>query len=134
MPTSRRQRLPVRVQAAVWAEEVERYQSSSPARRAAERERGALDERGIELGQLAACDQEGARGTDLRGMVKAYVPIGDRPPSERPYGFVFDPDRDRDGDFYLALLAYGERHPANSRARSVYERAHRRIHGHYPPT
>jgi hypothetical protein len=31
----------------------------------------------------------------------------------------------------LALVAYGERHPARG-ARSAYERAHKRLHGRYP--
>lgn len=28
--------------------------------------------------------------------------------------------------------AFGERHPDNPNTRSVYERAHKRLHGHYP--
>jgi hypothetical protein len=31
----------------------------------------------------------------------------------------------------LQLLAFGERHPPSG-ARSVYERAHKRLHGRYP--
>ncbi len=133
MPTSRRPvRLPVRIAARVWAEEVERFAPGSPARIAAEGERRALARQGLEVAQLLSCGQEGSSATSLTGLVKVYVPIGDRPPSERPYGFVFDPDRDERGP-YLALLAYGERHPARRGARSVYERAHRRLHGRYPP-
>lgn len=30
------------------------------------------------------------------------------------------------------MIAFGERHPTNPRSRSVYERAHKRLHGHYP--
>jgi len=29
------------------------------------------------------------------------------------------------------LIAFGERHPADGRTRSVYERAHKRLHGRY---
>jgi hypothetical protein len=28
--------------------------------------------------------------------------------------------------------AFGERHPANQSTRTVYERAHKRLHGGYP--
>jgi hypothetical protein len=70
-------------------------------------------------------------GTRLAGLLKAYVPIRDDPPSARPYGFVFAPAVDADGGVYVELLAFGERHP-RPRARSVYERAHKRLHGRYP--
>lgn len=29
-------------------------------------------------------------------------------------------------------IAFGERHPDNPNTRTVYERAHKRLHGHYP--
>jgi len=62
--------------------------------------------------------------------VKIYVPITEAPASDRPFGFVLSPGRDASGP-YLALVAYGERHPAPG-TRSVYERAHKRLHGRYP--
>lgn len=52
------------------------------------------------------------------------------PPSERPFGFVFRPGRGN-GRLILDLLAFGERHPQPG-SRSVYERAHKRLHGRYP--
>jgi len=55
------------------------------------------------------------------------VPLRDTPPSQRPYGFVFIPTREG----VLALVAFGERHPRPG-TRSVYERAHKRLHGRYP--
>jgi hypothetical protein len=55
------------------------------------------------------------------------VPISDSPPSERPYGFVLILTREG----MLALVAFGERHP-RAGTRSVYERAHKRLHGRYP--
>jgi hypothetical protein len=59
------------------------------------------------------------------------VPISDAPPSLRPYAFVFAP-RPNPERPYLGLVAFGERHPDRPATRSVYERAHRRIHGRYP--
>ena len=111
--------------------EVGRFAGGSPARVAAEREHQGLRRNGIELSLLLRCEPEGADATRLEGLVKAYVPIGDRPASERPFGFVFSPEMDR-RDPYLELVAFGERHPARSVTRSVYERAHKRVHGRYP--
>jgi len=30
------------------------------------------------------------------------------------------------------MIAFGERHPGDPRTRSVYERAHKRLHSRYP--
>jgi len=114
----------------VWRDEVERFGDRTAARIAAERERVRLERDGIDPSALQRCDAEAADGTRLVGLVKVYVPITEGPPSERPFGFVFGPARD-DGGFYLSVVAYGERHPAPG-TRSVYERAHRRLHGRYP--
>lgn len=116
---------------AVWDKEVGRFAAGSQARLAAERERLRLERDGIELRWLLPCEPEGTEGTRLEGLVKAYVPIGDRPPSERPFGFLFSPERGPEGP-YLELVAFGERHPARSVARTVYERAHKRLHSRYP--
>jgi hypothetical protein len=123
-------RLPVRIEPSVWAEEVERLTARSRAREAAERERGRLERDGIELTALSACEPLGASGTRLARLVKTYVPITAGPASERPFGFVFSPERDQEGP-YLELVAFGERHPRRG-TRSVYERAHKRLHGRYP--
>lgn len=120
----------MRIGAAVWREEVERFGDRAAARIAAERERIRLEQDGIALSALQQCDPEAADGTRLGGLLKVYVPIADSPPSERPFGFVFAPARDESG-LFLALIAYGERHPPLG-SRSVYERAHRRLHGRYP--
>jgi hypothetical protein len=115
---------------AVWSEEVERLARSSPARLAAERKRRSLERDGIEVALLSVCEPESAAGTMLGGLVKTYVPINAGPPSARPFGFVFSPERD-DAGAYLELVAYGQRHPPRA-TRSVYERAHKRLHGRYP--
>jgi hypothetical protein len=120
----------VRISQVVWREEVERLRNGSRARVAAERERAMLGSGGLELGHLAACSEEGGDGTRLGGLFKVYVPIGDAPASERPFALVLSPAR-RDEHVYLRLVAFGERHPRPG-TRSVYERAHKRLHGRYP--
>ncbi len=124
-------RFAVRISASVWEQEVERYEARSVARLAAERERPRLERDGLAVGQLEPCAELGPERTRLKGLVKAYVPVSDAPPSERPFGFVFDGGRDQQGP-YLAVIAFGERHPERPATRSVYERAHKRLHGRYP--
>jgi hypothetical protein len=132
VPTSgrRERRVAVLVTERVWRAEVERFDRSSPARLAAERERRRLLSDGVALADLRRCEAEAAGGTSLAGLVKVYVPISDAPPSERPYAFVLSPAR-RERIPALALVAFGERHPRRG-VRSVYERAHKRLHGRYP--
>jgi hypothetical protein len=55
-----------------------------------------------------------------------YVPLDDRPASERPFAFVFELAVG-DSGATLRFIAYGERHPAPG-TRSVYKR----LHGRYP--
>lgn len=129
-PRGRTSRIGVRIGARVWRDEVERFGERTAARAAAQRERARLERDGADLSALQRCDPDASDGTRLAGLVKVYVPITDGPPSERPFGFVFTPARDESG-VYLALVAYGERHPRPG-TRSVYERAHRRVHGRYP--
>ena len=121
----------MRIDASVWAEEVERYAPNSPARVAAQRDRKHLGQFGISTSALLRCDVAGTDGTRLAGLVKVYVPIGDGPPSTRPFGLVFAPGVDADGRLYLEAVAFGERHPRRG-THSVYERAHKRLHGRYP--
>jgi hypothetical protein len=130
VPTSRRRGLGVRISQDVWADEVDRLRAGSRARVAAERERVRLERDGVELEQLLACSDLGPDGTRLRGLYKLYVPIIDAPPSARPFAFVFSVAA-RAGEVYLRLVAFGTRHPQRG-TRSVYERAHKRLHGRYP--
>lgn len=126
-------RVAVRIEASVWREEVERFAPRSTARIAAQRERNTLEQIGIVTSMLLRCDALAADGTRLAGMMKAYVPLGDEPASARPSDSCspIDGDRDGDGHLYVALVAFGERHPRPG-TRSVYERAHKRRHGRYP--
>lgn len=123
-------RFAVRVSAAIWREEVERFAVRSPARVAAERERRRLEDDGLSVEDLQRCAADGAAGTRLGGLVKVYVPMTRARASQQPFGFVLSAGRD-DRGLYLALVAYGERHPRPG-TRSVYERAHKRLHGRYP--
>jgi hypothetical protein len=113
-----------------WVEEVERLNRNSLARARAETAR-----REIETGRSRLawkrCEAEGPSGTRLPGCRKLYVPLGEAGPSAAPYGFVFQLVKTLDG-LAWAFLAFGERHPDNPATRSVYERAHHRLHGRYP--
>lgn len=51
--------------------------------------------------------------------------------SAAPWGFVFRLIG-TDGGPVLRFTSFGERHPTNPRTKSVYERAHKRLHGRYP--
>lgn len=126
-----------------------RCPSSRPRRAAARgrpRGRGAsLSHRGTSSGAARRSVGVGATPTwEVRrsarwrvGIVAVAAPLGDgpvpitsAPASHRPFGFVLSAGRD-DRGVYLALVAYGERHPRPG-TRSVYERAHKRLHGRYP--
>lgn len=121
----------VRFDRAEWREEVERLDERSMPRIQAERAR-----REIEIGKVALdlqrCEADGEGGTRLPGCVKLYVPLGRSGASEAPFGFVFQLAQDPDGSLVWNFLAFGERHPDNMATRTVYERAHKRLHGHYP--
>lgn len=51
---------------------------------------------------------------------------------DTPFGFVFQLAQDPDGSLVWNPLAFGVRHPENPATRTVYERAHKRLHGRYP--
>ncbi len=115
----------------VWEEEVGRFGARSRSRGAAERARREL-ERSPAGRRFQRCSAEGDDRTRLAGCVKAYVPL-DRTSSEAPFGFVFEVGVDDRPPrrIQLTLLAFGERHPVPG-TRSLYERAHKRLHGRYP--
>jgi hypothetical protein len=123
--------VPVRFDREEWAQEVERLDERSTPRIQAEK---ALRE--IESGKAALdlrlCEGEGEDRTRLPGCAKQYVPLGKQGASEAPLGFVFQLAQDPDGSLVWNFLAFGERHPDNPATRTVYERAHHRLHGRYP--
>ena len=112
----------------VRAEEVGRFTANGPSYASARTAR--IERPGAQIA-VRSCEGDGIDGSLLRGCAKVYVPL-DPEPSRAPYGFVFAIRAQvRGGRVMLLLIAYGERHPASG-TRSVYERAHRRLHGRYP--
>ena len=123
--------VPVRFEAEVWDEEVSRLRPGSAMRQAAEAARARLEAEPTAARWLA-CEAERPGQPLLPRCLKQYLPWG-REPSAAPYGFVFELVASREPEplFSLRLLAFGERHPRPG-VRSVYERAHKRLHGRYP--
>lgn len=131
MPSGRAAgRVNIKIAAKVWEQEVERLKPGSAARLAAEREGPRLDRDGLPRGQMIRCDDVGTDCTRLPGLFKVYVPISDEPPSQRRFGFVFSLGVE-EGRPCLTLVAFGERHPPRG-TRTVYERAHKHLHGRFP--
>jgi hypothetical protein len=78
------------------------------------------------------CKPENDDGTELAGCSKLYVPLNVKGASAAPYGFIFRLGQTDDDELVWNFMAFGERHPDNPSTRSVYERAHKRIHGRFP--
>ncbi len=114
-----------------WAEEVGRLEKRSMSRVQAERARREIEGRKATL-DWQRCEVEGEDGTRLPGCSKLYVPLGRQGASEAPFGFVFQLAQDPGGSLVWNFIAFGERHPSNPATRTVYERAHKRLHGRYP--
>ena len=112
-------------------EEIGRLDERSASRVQAERARHEI-EGGQATLDLQKCEADGEEGTSLPGCVKLYVPLGRQGASSAPFGFVFQLAQNQDGSLVWNFLAFGERHPGNSATRTVYERAHKRLHGRYP--
>ena len=113
----------------VWAEEVGRFREGGPAHGSALAARARMERPDARIA-VRPCDPGGPDTTALAGCGKVYVPL-DAEPSRVPYAFVFAfRTEPTSGRVVLPLLVYGERHPTVGR--SVYERAHRRLHGRYP--
>lgn len=127
--TSSTRRLAVHFDEAVWQEAVRGF-SREPLRIATSA-RLTAERRGIALADLRPCQTVGPDGTHLAGCAKLYLPLGDAPPSERPMAFVLRLARTPDGTLAWIFIAFGHRHPGPG-VRSVYERAHRQMHGRFP--
>ncbi len=79
---------------------------------------------GLPSSRLMACQAEGRDGTRLGGCVKTYVPW----PAGR-FGAILVGVSHPERPLMLRVIAFGVRHqPRESRAPSVYEIAHRRLH------
>jgi len=128
MPTARGPaRVAVKIDPDVWREKSSDWTRDRPPASRRSASGASSRKRGVALAQLQRCDDVGEDQTRLPGLVKVYVPITEAAPSERPYGMVFSPEPGP----LLVFVAFGERHPRPG-TRSVYERAHKRLHGRYP--
>jgi hypothetical protein len=121
-------RLAVRFDEAVWREAVRGFsrrplEIATSARNDAER-------RGVALADVFPCEALGPDGTTLAGCAKLYLPFTDAPASERPFAFVLQLARPADSTLVWVFVAFGHRHPRPG-VRSVYERAHRQLHGRF---
>jgi hypothetical protein len=89
--------------------------------------RSRFEQDGVEIKTLRRCDPEGRDGTELLACFKVYLAA----PNGK-FGMVFRFVRDSEG-LALRYLAFGVRHhPRDSNAPTVYELAHRRLHGQLP--
>jgi hypothetical protein len=104
----------------LWHADLER--ASADAAAAAAAARGQLERHGAPIDQLRPCQEHGRDDTRLRGCLKLYVP-----PPAGPWGIVFQLAIAKHGAF-LAVLAFGLRHPPAGRRMSVYQIAHHRLH------
>jgi hypothetical protein len=86
--------------------------------------RSQFERDGVEIKTLRRCDSESREGIKLPACVKVYLP----PPAGK-FGMVLRFIRDDQG-LALRYLAFGVRHhPRDSNAPTVYDIAHRRLHG-----
>lgn len=132
--SSPRQSLPpvaIAFRSPAWEEEVERLDERSSARAQAGRARRAIETDKAPL-KWMRCKPQGDDGTELAGCSKLYVPLDAKGASAAPYGFVFRLAKTEDNELVWNFIAFGERHPENPSTRSVYERAHKRLHGRFP--
>ena len=105
-----------------FAEDVMRSGRSGAAVLQETRRRYERDGVGVE--RLRACEAEGSDGTELPACFKVYLPE----PAGK-FGMVLALASDERG-LGLRCLAFGMRHhPKGSHAETVYETAHRRLHG-----
>jgi hypothetical protein len=122
MSDKRAGRAPALFDDAAFAEDLNR--ASKAGRRVALAARSEYEQGGVPVGDLLACDEEGPDGTMLTHCVKVRLP-----PPDGKFGMVFRIEL-RTGKSILAFAAFGVRHhPRGSNAPTVYEVAHRRLHG-----
>lgn len=114
-------RFEVRVIDEVLAEDLPRCTKAAQA--AIEPVLDELRGEGVPREWLLRCEAEGHDGTLLGGCVKFYIP---RPAGR--WGAVLAGDEEATKPA-LVLVAVGERHPERPWRPSVYEVAHRRLHG-----
>jgi hypothetical protein len=123
MPTADRgPRFAVRFDELALAEDLQH--ATAAGRRAGERARRELERDGVSAERLLRCQPEARDGTRLGGCVKTRVPWPDG-----RWGLVLVPIASATEPLTLRALAFGERHPTAPWRPSVYQVAHRRLHG-----
>ena len=127
--SSAARRLAVRFDEAIWHEAIRGF--SRELLQVATSARLTVERRGIALADMLPCEAAAPDGTQLAGCAKLYLPLGDAPPSDRPFAFVLKLGRQTGRDAWLGLHRIRPPHPRPG-VRSVYERAHRQIHGRFP--
>ncbi len=100
----------------------DRDHASPAGRRVLDRERGRVERQGLRPDELTRCQPHARDGTRLAGCVKTYLPQPDG-----QWGLVLR-GWDREGPGLLCV-AFGMRHPEQAWRPSVYQVAHRRLHG-----
>lgn len=98
--------------------------STAAARTVALAARRQMLARGLADITLYACKPEAEDGTRLPRCVKTYVPG-----PGKPWRMVFELRSASDGRLFLDFLAFGVGHPTRPGQPSVYQIAHRRLHG-----
>lgn len=114
-------RLTVRFDEEAFAEDVDH--ATAAGRRVAQQARIRLEREGLRTTEARRCMAEGPDGTRLPHCVKVYLP-----PPDGQWGLVLEVVRSR-RTLQLAYLAFGLRHPDQPWQPSVYQVAHRRLHG-----
>jgi hypothetical protein len=126
---ARERRLAVRFDDAVWREAIRGF--SGRSLEVATSARARVEQQGVALSELRPCEAAGPRGTRLAGCVKLYLPLAEAPASERPFAFILQLARGAEAELVWIFVAFGHRHPGKG-VRTVYERAHRQLHGRFP--
>jgi hypothetical protein len=120
--TDKELRFPVQFDQEWWTADLAR--ATPNGRKVAEAARLEHERDGVPRSDLRPCEAEGRDGTELKRCFKVYLP---RPAGR--FGMIFRPDL-VDRKAVLRYLAFGVRHhPPESHAETVYQIAHRRLHG-----
>jgi hypothetical protein len=123
----REQGAPVHFDDALFAADLARLPEG--ARNALETARARYEFNGVPASERRHCDAEHPSGTRLPGCLKVYIPD-----FTGPWRIVFEIALLPDNKLGLEYVASGAAHPPeSSRRRTVYELAHYRIHGSWPP-
>ncbi|MBJ7469661.1 MAG: hypothetical protein JHD16_00085 [Solirubrobacteraceae bacterium] len=101
---------------------------ATDAKALAEATRHRLEAFGLHAADRKPCDAESADGTALPGCFKTYLGPKQKGHDSGAWGMVFQVAI-QDGQPVLVYLAFGLRHPAPLTRPSVYQLAHRRLHG-----